>query len=115
MSLAQALNAKKADPELILEMARGVASKIHTVCALCRVILFGSAAEGEFRSGSDLDFLLIFPDGDSMQTGRKQIRALGKLHDQVPVDLIFVSREHFESKKNLGGVCFIAEHDGIEL
>lgn len=115
MSLAQALTAQKLDSQLVMTMAKEIASKIHIASPSCRVILFGSAVEGGFRNGSDLDFLLIFPDVTAMALGRKQIRALGKLHDHVPVDLIFVSDAHFDSKKNIGGICFVAEHDGVEL
>ncbi len=115
MSLAQALNAKPVDQDFVLGMSKVVAEKIRTVANPDLLILFGSAVNGRFKEGSDLDFLIVFNDLDSMKLGRKKIRALGKLHSDTPVDLVFVSKKLFDEKKDIGGICFIAHHDGIHL
>ncbi len=112
MSLSKSLNPVKKDGLLI---AQQIANKIRTVSSPSRIILFGSAAEDDFYEGSDIDLLLIFRSIEELQTERKKIRALGLLDKAVPVDLIFVSQQHFDAKKDIGGVCFIAEHEGVPL
>lgn len=115
MTLAQTLSAKKVDPDKVAAMAIELATKIRSVSNPYRIILFGSAAEGRFVEGSDLDLLLVFANHEAMVAGRKAIRSLGLLHKTVAVDLVFVTSDHYDTKKDLGGVCFIAEHEGREL
>ena len=116
MSLAQSFNSPPVDPEIPLSMARAVAAQIRARSEPSHVILFGSAAEKRFRVGSDLDFLVVFDDSDAVRMGRRKIRAAGRLSDMsIPIDLLFVTKDHFEAYRNVGGVCFVASHHGIEL
>lgn len=115
MSLAQHFNAQIIMPDAILATAKAIAMKIRSVSNPLQILLFGSAAEGNFRDGSDIDLLLIYPLVSDLNVARKRIRTLGLLHPSIPVDLIFVSEELFNSKRDLGGVCFIAAHEGISL
>ena len=115
MSLAQALNPKRYTTEELGEWTKDIAGKIRLACKPAKIILFGSAAEGRFKEGSDLDFLLIFSDVLELKHARTSIRRQGPLFTKCPVDLLFVTQEHFDKMKGLGGVCFIAAHDGLEL
>jgi predicted nucleotidyltransferase len=47
------------DPQAINELVRRIVEAVHPR----RVILFGSAARGEMGPNSDLDVLVIMPDG----------------------------------------------------
>jgi predicted nucleotidyltransferase len=47
------------DPQAINELVRRIVEAVHPR----RVILFGSAAKGEMGPNSDLDVLVIMPDG----------------------------------------------------
>jgi len=47
------------DPKLIDELARRIVEAVHPL----RIILFGSAARGEMGPNSDLDVLVVMPDG----------------------------------------------------
>jgi predicted nucleotidyltransferase len=47
------------DPQAIDELVRRIVEAVHPQ----RVILFGSAARGEMGPNSDLDVLVIMPDG----------------------------------------------------
>jgi len=47
------------DPQAIDELVRRIVEAVHPR----RVILFGSAARGEMGPNSDLDVLVIMPDG----------------------------------------------------
>jgi predicted nucleotidyltransferase len=115
LSLAQSLNPKKIDPSVPLALAANVAAKIRTATMPERIILFGSAAEGTFKVGSDLDVLLVFADLDALNLGRGALRSLARLQADIPIDLVFVTADRFDQQKDIGGVCFIAYHEGIEL
>jgi predicted nucleotidyltransferase len=73
-------------PQLIDEIVCRVKSVIHPL----RIILFGSAARGEMGPNSDLDLLIIVPDGAHRRlTSRKVFRALRGIG--VPKDVIVVT------------------------
>ena len=64
---------KALDPEMIEEIIRRVTGAIHPL----RVILFGSAARGEMRAESDVDLLIVVPDGTHRRdASRRAFRAL---------------------------------------
>ena len=61
------------DPEMIKEIVRRVTSAVHPL----RVILFGSAARGEMGAESDVDLLIVVPDGTRRRdASRRAFRAL---------------------------------------
>lgn len=65
------------------ELVRQIVDAAHPL----RIILFGSAARGETRPGSDLDLLVVMPDGTP------PLRAARKLYGTIqpvgqPVDLL---------------------------
>ncbi len=65
-----------------------------------RIYLFGSAARGEDRPGSDLDFLVLLPDESPRElllSGREYERLSGI---PVPVDIVPIRRSTFEARKN---------------
>jgi len=49
----------KPNPKLLDELVRRIVEAVHPL----RIILFGSAARGEMGPDSDLDVLVIMPDG----------------------------------------------------
>ena len=64
---------KALDPEMIEEIVRRVTSAVHPL----RVILFGSAARGEMGAESDVDLLIVVPDGTRRRdASRRAFRAL---------------------------------------
>lgn len=73
-------------PQLLDEVVERITRTIQP----SRIILFGSAAHGEMGPDSDLDLLLIVPDGaHRRQTSRKVFRALRGIG--VPKDVIVVT------------------------
>jgi uncharacterized protein len=61
------------DPEMINEIVKRVTSAVHPL----RVILFGSAARGEMGAESDVDLLIVVPDGTRRRdASRRAFRAL---------------------------------------
>ena len=64
---------KALDPQMIEEIVRRVTSAVHPL----RVILFGSAARGEMGAESDVDLLIVVPDGTRRRdASRRAFRAL---------------------------------------
>lgn len=72
--------------QLIEEIVNRVTQAIHPL----RVILFGSAARGEMGPASDVDLLIVMPDGTHRRdAGRKAFRALSGLG--IAKDVIVVT------------------------
>jgi uncharacterized protein len=66
-----------------------------------RIILFGSAARGEFGPDSDADFLII--KKNTPLYGVDRIRELSPLIDRtIPLDLVVYRPEEFEERVRLG-------------
>jgi len=77
---------KTLNPDLIEEIVRRVTNAVHPL----RVILFGSAARGEMGPESDVDLLIVVPDGTRRRdASRKAYRALSGLG--VAKDVIVVT------------------------
>lgn len=55
------------DAQMLAELVRRIVEAVHPT----RIILFGSAARGEMGPNSDLDVLVVVPDGT--HTGRAEI------------------------------------------
>ncbi len=95
--------------------ALAVAQEIRSGSSPEEIILFGSGADGRFREGSDLDLLLVYRDLPTLRQGRKDLMRVRPFSVACPVDLIFVTRAHYDEFKSLGGVCFVAFNEGIKL
>lgn len=59
----------KPDPKLIEELVRRILDVVRPL----RIILFGSAARGEMGPNSDLDVLVVMPDGIHRRKTAQQI------------------------------------------
>jgi predicted nucleotidyltransferase len=75
--------------------------------------LFGSAANGNFTSDSDLDFIIVAKN----QAANKQLQneVYSPRFTDIAIDWIFKTKESFDKRKNFGGVCFDAFHSGMRL
>lgn len=62
-----------------------------------RIILFGSAARGEFRPGSDLDLLIVKKTKKPFL--ERNIEARGFINTTVPVDIFVLTPKEFEKGK----------------
>ena len=73
----------KPDPQVITELVRRITEVTHPSC----IILFGSAARETMRSDSDLDILVVMPDGQHRgKTVAKIYRNL--IGFGIPVDIV---------------------------
>jgi len=80
-----------------------------------RIVLFGSAARGELREGSDLDLLVVMPDGvRRRQTAQRLCRSLRGVG--VPYDLVVATESDLlRHGTTLGFVYRRALAEGREL
>ncbi len=99
------------DPHLLDE----IVSRIKNTVRPRRIILFGSAARQEMNRDSDLDFLIVMPEGAHRRnTARKVYRALRGLG--VSKDIVVVTeRDVAEYKENPSLVLKPAIEEGREL
>lgn len=81
--------------EQLETVLRDAAERLRTAFGPCRVYLFGSYADGRPGPDSDLDFLVVVPDGaeDSFGLTGRAYRALGRLGR--PADVIVRTESEF--------------------
>lgn len=80
-----------------------------------RIVLFGSAARGEMGANSDLDVLVVMPDGTHRRkTAQAIYRALIGLGVAKDIVVVTESDVH-EHRDNPGLVLRPALHEGKEL
>lgn len=91
----------QSDPEVIEQL---VARIIELVQPL-RIILFGSAARGEMGPDSDIDVLVVMPDGvhrrQTAQLLYRQIIGLG-----VPFDILVATPDDLERHRDNIGLIY---------
>ena len=107
------------DPKIVEELVRRILEVVRPV----RIVLFGSAARGEMGPNSDLDVLVVMPDGvhrrKTAQQIYRQMWGLGFAKDIVVVTDSDV-REHASNPFMIikdaleGGVDLYHAERGIE-
>jgi predicted nucleotidyltransferase len=104
-------NNMQSDPEVIEQLVR----RIIEIAQPLRIILFGSAARGEMGPDSDIDVLVVMPEGvhrrRTAQLLYRQIRGLG-----VPFDILVATPDDLERHKdNIGLVYQSILREGREV
>jgi predicted nucleotidyltransferase len=93
------------------ELVRRIVDAVHPL----RIVLFGSAARGQMGPNSDLDLLVIVPDG----THRRNTMAL--LHERryglgVPKDIVVATESDIRQYSDSPGLIYrSALRDGMDL
>jgi predicted nucleotidyltransferase len=102
---------KTLTPEMIEEIVRRVTTAVHPL----RVVLFGSAARGEMGPRSDVDLLIVVPDGTRRRdASRKAFRSLSGLG--IAKDVIVVTESDVKQfGKNPSLVIKPALEEGREV
>ncbi len=104
---------RKIDRKLIARVGRRIAE----ACQPEAVYLFGSAARGEARSGSDLDLLVVMEVSEDT-TAREQARKIHSLFEDwlVPMDVVVVTPQEFARGQQLPGhITRVATRQGVRL
>ncbi len=113
MSSLLKLNRKRTPPYDGIKMASELVQKLESEIALYQVYLFGSAATNEHTLDSDLDLLVIVDDTSDIKKVYKIVQR--PFFSSVAVDWIVKSKAEFSKMKDIGGVCFVAFHQGKEI
>ena len=97
--------------EAIEQLVRRIIELVYPL----RIILFGSAARGEMESDSDIDVLVVIPEGvhrrRTAQLLYRQIRGLG-----VPFDILVATPNDLEvHRDNIGLIYKTILREGREV
>ncbi len=98
-------------PQTIEELVRRIVEGVHPQ----RIILFGSAARGDMRPDSDLDILVVMPEGVHRR------RTAQDLHERLfgfpmPVDILVATPADLEKHQdNLGLIYHKILREGREI
>ncbi|MHB1000116.1 MAG: nucleotidyltransferase domain-containing protein [Armatimonadota bacterium] len=97
------------------EQLAGVVKRIVDAVHPVRIILFGSAARGEAGPESDIDMLVVVPDGTHRRNTMAIIyRAL--LGSKVDVDVVVATTSDIEKYAESSGLVYReALTDGVQL
>ncbi len=97
--------------ERFLDMVDRVKNAVHPQ----RIILFGSVARGQARSDSDIDILVVMPDGTHRRNTMTDIyRAL--LGTKMDVDIVVATVSDIEKNAEISGLVYReALSEGIQL
>lgn len=104
------------DPEMnkwAQQKAVEILNSIPSQDLILEAYLFGSAVYGNFTDDSDLDFVVVAKDQAAIKQLQKEVYT-ARFADTA-IDWIFKTKESFDERKNFGGVCFIAFHNGMKL
>jgi predicted nucleotidyltransferase len=94
---------------------RELVSQIVEIAHPLEIILFGSAARGEAGPNSDVDLLVVMPDGTQRrQTAQRIYREVNRVG--VPFDVLVATRTDLEKHKdNIGLVYRTILREGREV
>ena len=97
--------------EVLDELVRRIVTEVGPR----RVVLFGSAARGDMRPGSDIDLLIVMPDGvHRRHTAQHLYGRLGS--DRPPVDLVVATESDILDHGDAPGYVYRAAlREGREL
>ena len=98
-------------PEAIDELVAPVLEEILKRASPQKVILFGSATAGRFDERSDLDFAVVVDDGTSISEVTTRLYRI-RLLSMVGLDFVVVPESRFNEMKDIGGVLYVAHHEG---
>ena len=96
MSTVEQVSASKLD-----ELVRRIVEAVDPL----RIILFGSAARGEMRPDSDIDVLVVMPEGTKRREieGQLYVKMLGM---QVPVEIVVATPSDLVRYRDTKGLIY---------
>ena len=98
-------------PQMIDDLVRRIVEAVHPL----RIILFGSAARGEMGPNSDLDVLVVMPEGVHRRRTAQELHQL-MFGLPAPVDILVATSGDVEKHKdNIGLIYYKVLREGREL
>lgn len=92
------------------QKAEVVLNSVPSQHLIAEAYLFGSAVNGVFTEDSDLDFVIVARDEESIRQLQREVYR--PRFADIAIDWIFKTKKSFDERKDLGGVCFEAFHHG---
>ena len=87
------------------KVLKELVSQVVAVAKPLRIFLFGSAVRGEWRPGSDLDLLIVVPDGvQCRQLARQLYREIHNI--AIPYDLVVITESLLEKHAKTPGLIY---------
>lgn len=106
---------RKPIPKIQVEQALEILKTVILAAGpVYSIYLFGSASRSDMSDQSDIDLLVVMEKVTDIRPAQKNLRSIQTL-TPFPIDVVWVERAEFDRKKVLGGVCFIAFHEGRQL
>jgi len=87
------------------ETTNELITRIKQVVATVKVIVFGSAARGSMAPDSDIDILVVVPDGTHRRRTCQQIHR-HLIGFNVPVDVVVATVSDLENNKENPGLIY---------
>ena len=89
------------DQAVLDNLVQQIVAQAHPL----QVILFGSAARGDMRPGSDIDLLIVMPDGTHRRhTAQKLYRQIQNI--RVPFDLVVTTTSDLRKNQYNSGLIY---------
>lgn len=99
------------DPKVIEELVRRVVETVHPL----RIILFGSATRGEMGMDSDLDVLVVMPEGSHRRRTAERLH-LAMFGLPAAVDILVATLSDLEKhKENIGLIYQYVLREGRDV
>lgn len=93
--------AKDPDSQILDLLVQKIVQAVNPL----RILLFGSAARGEMRHDSDIDLLIVMPEGTNRrQTAQYLYRHLRNI--KVPFDLLVATPSDLEKYRDTPGLVY---------
>jgi len=83
------------ESDVVADALARVVNAVHPL----KVVLFGSRARGDERAGSDIDFLVVVPDGAD-RNGLYRDAYTGMIGLGTPADILLIEETQFQLRKN---------------
>lgn len=94
---------------------RGIVGQIVRVNSDVRILVFGSVARHQVTMESDIDVAVTIENRQSPKEFNQNLRNEGPISKDWPVDLLVFPKDWYESRSEIGGVCFEIRRTGVEL
>lgn len=106
--------AQEIEEILVQHRDRMVAASLSVGIAPAAIWCFGSAASGELREDSDLDFVVLFRSENELRAARPAVLGAPRI-DMWPLDVLLYTEADFGLRAERGGVCMIVRDEGRRL
>lgn len=94
-------------------LAQDLIDKVSAQSPVVAAYLFGSSSVGKNTADSDIDILLVIPDGTDVKAYYKFVST--PFFSTTAVDWIIKTKIEFENSRQIGGISMVASATGIEL